>query len=76
MIRLGDLVRTADGYYGIVTDPLAKLVFLANGCEQKMDENDWRGLKQLPLTEANGVTSPANFAELLREKREAGPHHC
>lgn len=64
--QLGDLVLTDDGYYGIVSDPQNRYVFLGNGCEQYLEPGEWVKLQILPINTAGG-TAPANFIEIIQE---------
>jgi hypothetical protein len=63
MLNRGDLVRTSDGYYGIVLE--VRVVLLGNGLEQVLDEQEWAACVAMPITpyETNGPT--ANFLEML-----------
>jgi len=61
-VRIGDLVMTDDGYYGIIVADHE--VFLGNGCQQIMDGDAWSKLQSISLNIYQaGVT--ANFAELM-----------
>jgi hypothetical protein len=61
------LVRTGDGYYGIVTSVRERYVFLANGCEQKLDQDEWNDLEHLPLNIFQGEGSAgASFSGIER----------
>ena len=76
IVRKGALVRTEDGYYGIVVGD--RNVFLANGCEEVLDDYAWSQLILMPLNifDINGAS--ASFVELVENRTvsqlEAGQH--
>lgn len=62
-VRKGDLVLTADGYYGIVISTEDRWVFLGNGLTMVLDHTQFAALKALPMT-VDGIGS-ANFVEIV-----------
>ena len=66
MMRLGNLVLTEDGYYGIVVGH--REIFLGNGLQEVLDDQAWAKLRPLPIN-VNHESGTANFGELLDERR-------
>lgn len=62
----GDLVRTEDGYYGIVVD--RRDVFLGNGTQLVLDDMGWAMLTVLPLSIFIAGAPAANFLELVENR--------
>jgi hypothetical protein len=67
--KLGDLVRTPEGYYGIVSDMEQKCVFQGNGMEAFIDDEDWDQLAVMPLNIFKDV-GVSNFMELLTARQQ------
>lgn len=62
-MRPGDLVKTSDGYYGIVENIEECTVMLGNGLVQFLSEKEWDDLENLPINDS--IQTHANFFELL-----------
>ncbi len=62
-MRRGDLVVTADGYYGIVVGE--REVFLGNGLQEIMIPEDWPRLKVLPINVNHEDGAVSNFDALV-----------
>lgn len=65
--KLGDLVRTPEGYYGIVTDMAERLVFQGNGMEKYLDDHEWERLAVMPMNIFDNG-GPSNFIELINSR--------
>lgn len=63
-MRIGDLVQTGDGYYGIVV--AEREVMLGNGCQEIMDDEAWSNLRVLPINVyQEGTGAVSNFDALV-----------
>lgn len=61
-MRIGDLVQTGDGYYGIIVGE--RDVMLGNGCQEIMDDEAWSKLQVLPI-HVNHEGAVSNFDALV-----------
>ena len=62
-MRIGDLVQTDDGYYGIIV--AEHEVMLGNGCQEIMDDEAWSKLHVLPININHGGDAVSNFDALV-----------
>lgn len=60
MISEWDLVKTKDGYYGIVTNVEERCVYQTNGVEVELSEEEFKALENLPQNffQEQGHSSP------------------
>ncbi len=83
-LATGDLVLTADGYYGIVTGggPTCRVVVLGNGLEEILSEEESMSLRRVPIRRGDvdwSVAVPANFREMYEGRlpsQQHGPLVC
>lgn len=66
VVEQWDLVRTDEGYFGIVTDVLARCVYLANGTEAQMSVEQFAKLELVPLNVFDPDGCKATFIGLDR----------